>query len=238
MAEFNLIQAPELIRRLTKRLGLRQPHITPSLNEGVQAVVILDDVRDADTLNTEEQTPSIVNHVIFLATVAGSEQYVNFANQTTQRDIWRLRAMSFGVVGATHAAGSLFRLGWRASVGAIIGGPAPVNYGSATYSDSLIHEPVTAQPAVYIPSGVGRMAGVGLAGLGTGLTTTSILVRPMVQGAIYDVTDEIDDIVLYPWQLDDPAGNFGATLLLQSLNVGAGGCDLWVSTKWEVSASR
>lgn len=46
MAEHNLIQAPELIRRLTKRLGLRQPHIAPTLNEGVQSVVVLDDLRD------------------------------------------------------------------------------------------------------------------------------------------------------------------------------------------------
>lgn len=43
MAEFNLIQAPSLLRRLTKGLGLKQQHIAPALNEGVQAVVVVED---------------------------------------------------------------------------------------------------------------------------------------------------------------------------------------------------
>lgn len=47
MPEHNLIQAPELLRRLYLRLGLRQAHIAPTLNEGVQPVVILDDVRES-----------------------------------------------------------------------------------------------------------------------------------------------------------------------------------------------
>lgn len=47
--ETNLIQAPELLQRLRKALGIRQAHITPSLNSGVQAVVILDDVSEART---------------------------------------------------------------------------------------------------------------------------------------------------------------------------------------------
>src|SRR5438046_2048251 len=45
MAEHNLIQAPELIRRLSRRLGLRQAHITPTLGEVVTPVVIMDDIR-------------------------------------------------------------------------------------------------------------------------------------------------------------------------------------------------
>lgn len=44
MAEHNLIQAPELLRRLARRLGLRQAHVSPTLNEGVQAVILVDDV--------------------------------------------------------------------------------------------------------------------------------------------------------------------------------------------------
>jgi len=44
MAEYNLVQAPELIRRMARRLGIRQQHITPTLNEGVQAIVLLDDM--------------------------------------------------------------------------------------------------------------------------------------------------------------------------------------------------
>ena len=46
MPEFNLIQRPDLTLRLQQMLGLRQAHITPSLAETVQAVVIMGDVRD------------------------------------------------------------------------------------------------------------------------------------------------------------------------------------------------
>lgn len=44
MAEYNLIQSPELIRRLTKFLGLRQAHIVPTLDENVVASIILADI--------------------------------------------------------------------------------------------------------------------------------------------------------------------------------------------------
>jgi hypothetical protein len=44
VAEHNLIQAPEILKRLADRFGMKQAHILPTLNEGVQAVVILDDV--------------------------------------------------------------------------------------------------------------------------------------------------------------------------------------------------
>lgn len=43
-AEHNLIQAPELLSRLTQRLGLKQAHVAPALTEGVQAVILLDDL--------------------------------------------------------------------------------------------------------------------------------------------------------------------------------------------------
>lgn len=42
--EHNIIQAPEVLQRLREKLGVRQAHFLPTLAEGVQAVVILDDV--------------------------------------------------------------------------------------------------------------------------------------------------------------------------------------------------
>jgi hypothetical protein len=47
--EFNLIQAPEVLLRLARYLGLRQAHTAPTLNEGVQPVVIIGDVSKAPT---------------------------------------------------------------------------------------------------------------------------------------------------------------------------------------------
>ena len=46
MPEFNLIQNPSLIYRLQRYLGLRQAHVIPTLNEGLQAIVIVGDARD------------------------------------------------------------------------------------------------------------------------------------------------------------------------------------------------
>lgn len=45
MPTHNLVQNPELIRRITNGLGLRQAHVTPAVNEGIQVVVIADDLR-------------------------------------------------------------------------------------------------------------------------------------------------------------------------------------------------
>jgi hypothetical protein len=44
MAERNLIQRPELLLRLARSLGMRQSHVSPTLNEGVQPVIIVDDM--------------------------------------------------------------------------------------------------------------------------------------------------------------------------------------------------
>lgn len=47
--EFNLIQAPELVQRLARALGLRQAHVIPTLAETVQPVAIIADVSKIPT---------------------------------------------------------------------------------------------------------------------------------------------------------------------------------------------
>lgn len=47
MPDYNVIQNPELLQRVTKRLGVLQQHIVPTINEGVQIVVTLDDLAAA-----------------------------------------------------------------------------------------------------------------------------------------------------------------------------------------------
>ena len=54
MPERNLIQAPELLRRLSRVFGLRQMHIAPTLNEGIQATAI---VADLTRIETAPQRP-------------------------------------------------------------------------------------------------------------------------------------------------------------------------------------
>ena len=43
--EHNLIQAPQMVRALQRSTGLRQSHITPALQEGLQPVIVAGDVR-------------------------------------------------------------------------------------------------------------------------------------------------------------------------------------------------
>jgi hypothetical protein len=47
--EVNIVQNPDIIRRLATGLGVRQAHITPALNEGLQAVVVLEDLSERET---------------------------------------------------------------------------------------------------------------------------------------------------------------------------------------------
>ena len=41
--ELNIIQAPEIVNRLTRALGVRQAHVLPTMSETVHPVVILHD---------------------------------------------------------------------------------------------------------------------------------------------------------------------------------------------------
>lgn len=42
--EHNVIQRPELVRQLQRFLGLRQAHVAPALNDGVQPVIVVGDL--------------------------------------------------------------------------------------------------------------------------------------------------------------------------------------------------
>ena len=52
--ERNIIQRPEILARLTSLLSLRQAHVAPTLNDGVQSVVVLADI-SKDTVRAEAQ---------------------------------------------------------------------------------------------------------------------------------------------------------------------------------------
>jgi hypothetical protein len=47
--EYNLIQAPELLQRVRIALGLRQAHFLSTINEGLQAVVVVEDLTKRGT---------------------------------------------------------------------------------------------------------------------------------------------------------------------------------------------
>lgn len=74
--DYNLIQRPEVIRRLSRFFGLRQHHITPSLNEGVQPVVLVADLtREGELEETERR---LVRHGSTDSRIAGLGLHVQF----------------------------------------------------------------------------------------------------------------------------------------------------------------
>ena len=88
MAEYNLIQRPELIQRLQRRLGMRQAHITPTLSETLQPTIDIDhlvDTKDARRegfmLGLESNSP-FAGEVISWSLVnpAGSGKIVRLRN--------------------------------------------------------------------------------------------------------------------------------------------------------------
>lgn len=80
----NLIQNPELIRRLATSVGMRTAHITPSLSPTVQAVIVADDLTQQSRRSTEGQLTG-ASRVIGvtqtgLSTIAGNEHAIVFYN--------------------------------------------------------------------------------------------------------------------------------------------------------------
>lgn len=115
----NLIQSPELLARLAQEFGLRQQHINPTLNEGVQPVVIVSDLSAperkglAGRVSGIEVTVSAYRNLL----CGAAEDAVVFFNYPAVPPTgfdWlvrfkHLRAKCIGGGGAT----SFFRIGWR-----------------------------------------------------------------------------------------------------------------------------
>lgn len=121
MAEHNLIQRPDLLRRLALGLGLRQPHITPALDEGVKAVVIMEDFREfpgtqrptVATGKTRQYVASCVG-----SAAAGNETVFSFipnsGGQVPEGTTYRLIYLRVSMAPAAVGNGRI-RIGWRTS---------------------------------------------------------------------------------------------------------------------------
>lgn len=102
--DHNLIQAPEKLRRLHSAFGIRQAHIAPSLNEGIQPVVIFDDVR-------EEEQFSLIGGVIDMAATAGVVGSARLTNPSTSGRLFILRKVIAGVTSVSSVLYVIPRLG-------------------------------------------------------------------------------------------------------------------------------
>ncbi len=138
--QHNLIQAPELVGRLQDALGLRQRSVTPTLNEGIQAVVLLHDLSKPEH-NLGQNIGTIAGNAGGGALSPTALQDAVFAveNRSTMANPKRLR-VRFAEVSLSTALGAAqlneVRYGWRTS-GFL---SSPANSGKT-------------QPSPYPPSG-------------------------------------------------------------------------------------
>ena len=103
--EHNIIQAPELIDRLSRRLGLRQSHITPALAEGVQAVILLEDL----TARTHSSLPRFLAGISPPGGATPEKSTVIMLNPILSGRIIRLRKLRVhGTCDAAAASGVNF----------------------------------------------------------------------------------------------------------------------------------
>lgn len=123
--DYNVIQAPELLRRLAQRLGLREAHVSSTLQEGMVAAIIVDDLTErGDT--TGRALASDVRAFTVGATqtsIAANDPFVQLSN-TLQNDVAVRR---FRV---SHDAGTdqIVRLRWGIR-NAVIGGAPSTGFG-------------------------------------------------------------------------------------------------------------
>lgn len=106
--DWNVIQAPEIIRRLRNRLGLVQAHITPTLNEGVQAVVLLDDMSREPATGAPEGFQSAIPQLsVAVGAYGACSLYPNIAVPPTKRARLRSLRISLSGAGSIHVIGGL-----------------------------------------------------------------------------------------------------------------------------------
>jgi hypothetical protein len=98
VAEFNLIQAPELIAKLARAFGMRQAHIAPTLDEGVKAVVVLEDLSRQGAIRpsmAHSKKRTVSNGVYFQPSVT-QEAVLQIINTKTDGTVYSLRRMIVG----------------------------------------------------------------------------------------------------------------------------------------------
>jgi len=156
--EHNIIQRPELIRSLQQRLGLRQAHITPALQEGVQAVVILDSLLD----NARITSVPYLSHVFSVNDPGVSPAMVSFFNLAGSGRRCRIRHVWISAVDTQQ---QIMNIGFQAA--ASMASPTAISPGSPMHVigvDPLPTPDLKAMPTVSagrLIAHAGSPAGIG-----------------------------------------------------------------------------
>jgi hypothetical protein len=163
----NVIQSPELLRQLAQRLGLRECHVSPTLNEGVQAVVVLDDVsRTFGQLKGMNYLRTVTATAWAIAgAAAASDSWAQLRNISTTQVI-RVLGLE---VRTLDAVPYRVRLGMRGTVATGVAGTIQSGTGSMAWNHGVF------KPGAAGASSPEAIAmGMGYTGSGTQLVPGSV----------------------------------------------------------------
>lgn len=160
--EHNQIQSPELLARIAKLLGLRQHHVVPTVNEGLQCVVVVEDLSKSERASGYNRgTVQQLALTASVATLATNEQVIGFQNNSTTKR-WRVRELRVNTLVSIGRA----KIGWfnQAAAGLAFGNLSVtiMNRGDSTAVPPPPTTPVSAEyrlvtsqpaPGVYVTSG-------------------------------------------------------------------------------------
>lgn len=93
--EHNLIQRPDITQLLVDRFGVRQAHLTPTLMEGVQPVVLVEDLTSGSLRGLEQQFfANVVSDWTTAVLAAMALVYM----PTTARTVARMKSVQIGML--------------------------------------------------------------------------------------------------------------------------------------------
>lgn len=153
--EHNIIQNPEMLRALQTALGIRQMHTVPTLNEGVQPVVVIGDVSKALTSPVRTGIGSIESN-------GGGGFYLHrFLNPSTSRKRIRMERLR------VHSITSAATVRMSVCLGSIVG--FTTDWGAVdTFGIGFDESTVGQTPSTLAPR---RLAGTTSAGVHFGFAT-------------------------------------------------------------------
>jgi len=228
VAEFNLIQAPEVLRKLAQRLGVRQAHITPTLNSGVQAVIVVDDLTKHSPDVSSGAQPRLVYATCRQGANAGQDDFAAWTLMPGAPSTFRLKQLNAW----TTAAQIRCALGWQDSFVGVTD-QAKIGYSDLTLYGKASR--VVAAPA----AGMGHQYQFLLQSRGITAAPLNFAVIPAA-GIIWEgfisntqpvqlIDGREIDIVLVS---DPPSSTLLHTAVAFALS-GVGNYDLVVNTVWE-----
>ncbi len=125
--EHNLIQSPEVLKRIAAFTGVRQQHILPALNEGVQSVLVVGDISQRAGTGKE-----VGAYASFTTSLAGNAPTFVLWNRTGSGKRVRLNRINWSCAGT---ASGIARV--QVAYGTEVGLPGILSPQPTIYTDPM-----------------------------------------------------------------------------------------------------